>query len=69
MGTSVAIYIVRSNSRSALLIMSHVQATDVLCRRHKNLSTSFVNFSPGIRKVVKDEKKHHGAVDELSVNN
>ena len=47
--------------------MSHVQAA-VLCDKAASSSTSFT-FLKGLRKkrkILKDEKKHHDAVNESS---
>ena len=52
----------------AFLIMSCVQG-DVLCDKGANSSTpAFVSFclKEMKRKILKDEKKHHGTVDESS---
>ena len=47
--------------------MSRVQAA-VLCDKGTSSSTLFVTFQgteKGTRKILKDEKKHHGTVDEF----
>ena len=60
----------------ALVIMSYLQASvlcDLISRRRKFINTFFhyiLTFqwhTDWKRKIMKDEKKHHGAVNESSV--